>query len=149
MSALDLNTLSGPELAVALRAGKFAPTDLVAHLANRALPTEEFCTLLPTIPAEYHGAVMLAQMSLMQKPAAKPALPPVRVSVTEKGRRLVCVQPPKSCDGYMLTNPPASWLWILDNAAMIRTAVAEAEAIPAETVAKMAADKLVKKAAAK
>lgn len=150
MSAVDLATLSGAELAVAIRSGKTDVNSVVAHLANRLLPAEGFGALLASgaLPPEFFGAVMLAQSALQQKTPAKSAMPAIRATVSASGKRIVCVQPPKTCKGsYVLTNPPETWLWILDNAAMIKTAVADAQAISDADVARITAEKLVKKAA--
>lgn len=149
--SLDLSTLSGQEIAVAIRSGKTDVASVVAHLANRLLPAEQFGALLASsaIPPEFFGAVMLAQSALQAKKPAASKLAPVRISITEKSKRLVVVQPPKdaSADGYTMTNPPASWLWILDHAAEIREACAKVSAMSAEDVAKAAAEKLAKAAA--
>ena len=148
--SLDLNTLSGADIAVAIRSGKTTVTDVVAHLGNRLLPADQFGQLLASqaIPPEFFGAVMLAQSALQQKKPAASKLPAVRATVSESGKRIVCVMPPKDtcAGGYTMTNPPASWLWILDNAAVIREACEKANAITNDEVSKAVADKLVKKA---
>lgn len=148
MSTLDLSTLSGQEIAVAVRAGKCDTNSVVAHLANRALPMDQLLPVVQLLPLDMQSAVMLAQMAMMQKKPAASKMAAVRATVSASGKRIVCVQPPKDkCpSGYTMTNPPASWLWILDNAAVIREACEKAAAITNDEVTKAVADKLVKKA---
>lgn len=147
MSALDLSSLSAVELSAALTAGRVDLVSLVAHLSTRRIG-ETIADLVPLLPllGEYTAAVMLAQQSLHQKPQTGSKLAPVRRS---QGSRNITVHPPTQDEGkkqWALTAGRAAWRWIVQHAAEIEAACADADKVETAIVAKELAEKMKREA---